>query len=286
MPGGGSFERVTREDDFDFPSVLRGLAGAPRVLYWLGSVWPPPKRAVALVGSRAASPYGEEMAFMLAADLARSGVCVVSGMARGIDTVAHHGALAAGGTTLAVLAASPGTAYPPSSHDLHAEILTQGAACSPFPEGTALRPGLFLTRNRVVAGLSLGVVVVEAGLRSGAHTTAAWARRWGRFVGAVPGDLIRDNARGSLALLRSGAIPIGDAGHVLAEIDRVSPATDPPSRLLEMLAPGPQSVAALARRAGMAEREVVAALVTLELTGAVDRRPGGRYRRREEEGRA
>jgi DNA processing protein len=289
MPGGNRLVvRATRAGDADFPSALVDIGGVPHLLFWIGSVWPPPTRAVALVGARAASPYGLEMAWQLGADLARAGVAVVSGMARGIDEAAHLGALAGGGTTFAVLAASPGTAYPPQSHDLHAEILLHGAACSPFPEGAIPRPGLFLMRNRVVAGLSLGVVVVEAGPRSGAHTTAAWARRWGRFVGAVPGDVIRDTSLGTLTLLRRGAVPIGDAGHVLAEIERAAPAEacgEVTAQLLAALGTRSESPATLARRVGMSERDAAAALVLLELSGALERRPGGRYARRPEDGR-
>jgi DNA processing protein len=281
--------RVTDHDDPDFPSSLRDLPGAPRKLFWIGERWPPSQRAVAVVGSRAATPYGLEMAWQLSADLARAGVLVVSGMARGIDQAAHQGALAAGGTTVAVLAAEPETAYPPPSHDLHARILAQGAVCSPFPRGTAPRPSLFLTRNRVVAGLCRGVIVVEAGTRSGAHTTALWARRWGRFVAAVPGDVTRENSLGTLALLRRGALPVGDAGHVLAEIDRTSAdsdACDPASRLLEAMGRRGQSPDGLARRAGLSEEDARAQLVLLELAGAIERRPGGRYgRRREKEDR-
>ena len=286
MRGGDCLVRVTHHDDPDFPFSLCDLAGAPRQIFWIGERWPPPERAVAIVGSRAATAYGLEMAWQLSADLARAGVTVVSGMARGIDQAAHEGTLAAGGTTVAVLAAEPETAYPPLSHDLHARILAQGAVCSPFPRGTAPRPSLFLTRNRVVAGLSLGVVVVEAGPRSGAHTTAKWARRWGRFVAAVPGDVTRENSLGTLALLRRGATPVGDAGHVLAEIDRQAlGAGDPRSRLLEAIGPLGQTPDALARKAGLSEPDARAQLVLLELSGAIERRPGGRYaRRREKEG--
>ena len=289
MPGRDRLVRVTRAGDSDFPKALAGLAGAPRTLYWLGSPWPPPERAVALVGSRAATPYGLEMARQLAADLARAGVLVVSGMARGIDQAAHEGALAAGGITVAVLAAGPETAYPPQSHDLHARILAAGAVCSPFAPGVAPRPSLFLTRNRVVAGLSRGVIVVEAGPRSGAHTTARWGRRWGRFVAAVPGDVTRENSLGTLALLRRGAIPVGDAGHVLAELDRHGEgpsAKDPAARLLDALGARAQSPEAIARKAGVSEKEASAQLVLLELSGAVERRPGGRYARRREGERA
>ena len=283
MPGGDCLVRLTRRGDPDFPLALGDLEGVPPHLFWIGSRWPPPERSVAVVGSRAATDYGLEMAWRLSADLVRAGVAVVSGMARGIDQAAHEGALAAGGVTFAVLAVSPGTAYPREAHDLHERILLHGAACSPFPHGVAPRPSLFLTRNRVVAGLSRGVIVVEAAAQSGARTTASWAKRWGRFVGAVPGDVTREGSLGTLALLRGGAVPIGDAGHVLHELEHAAVPLDPASRLLEAVKTRPQTVAALARHAGLSESEAITHLVALELAGAIERRSGGRYARRREE---
>jgi len=284
MPGGVVLQRVAR-DHRDYPRLLLDLPRPPATLFWCGVAWPPPDRAVAVVGARAATAYAVEMAWRLAADLARAGVAVVSGLARGVDAAAHEGALDAGGRTVAVLAVSPGTAYPPESRALHEALLARGACCSEFADGTAPRPGLFLRRNRIVAGLARGVVVVEAGERSGALTTARWARRLGRFVAAVPGDVTRDGSRGTLALLRSGATAVGDAGHVLELLERAlptAPGAEEPlaARLLAALDVGPQGVAALAARAGCEPQEAAAALVTLELTGAVERRPGGRFERR------
>lgn len=280
--------RVTRFGDDDYPMALVSLEAPPHILYWVGARWPPRERAVAIVGSRAASPYGLEVASALAADLARAGVSVVSGMARGIDAAAHEGALSAGGETVAVLAAPPQTAYPADVAFLHAHILRGGAACAEYPRGTALRPGLFVRRNRLVSGLSLGVVVVEAGPRGGALSTARRAREQRRFVAAVPGDVTRENALGTLALLRGGAVPVGDAGHVLALVERAErergPARpdreregDDAERVRRMLAEGPQSPDEIARRLSWKVERACATLVTLEMAGAVARISGGRY---------
>jgi DNA processing protein len=279
MPGGVVLLRSARAD---YPRLLLDLPRPPEALYWCGAAWPPAERAVAVVGSRSASDYGVEMAWRLAGDLARAGVTVVSGMARGVDAAAHEGALAVGGRTVAVLAVSPATAYPRSSSALHARLVAQGAVCSEFADGTAPRPGLFLRRNRVVAGLARGVVVVEAGEKSGALTTARWARRLRRFVAAVPGDVIRDGSRGTLGLLRAGAVAVGDAGHVLELLERAAP--DAPgeglaARLLSALAAGPMTPAGLAAGVGAGLDEVGAALVMLELAGAVERQAGGRFMR-------
>jgi len=287
MPGGFVLRKSAR-DDPDYPRLLLDLARPPAALHWCGAVWPPPERAIAVVGARAASPYGIEMAWRLAADLARAGVAVVSGMARGIDAAAHEGALAAGGCTAAVLAVAPGTAYPRESRALHATLVARGSVCSEFGDDTAPRPGLFLRRNRVVAGLARGVVVVEAGEKSGALTTARWARRLGRFVAAVPGDVTREGSAGTLALLRAGATPVGDAGHVLDLLDGAASgetAREPmAARLLAELSGGPRTAAGLASRLRAAAEEVSSTLVMLELTGAVERRPGGAFMRRSKGG--
>jgi DNA processing protein len=231
------------------------------------------------------------MAAGLAAGLARAGVCVVSGLARGVDAAAHRGALDAGGITVAVLAAAAGSAYPPDMTVLHADILGAGATCAEYPAGTPLRPGLFVRRNRLVAGLALGVVVVEAGPASGALSTASAALRQGRFVAAVPGDVTRESSLGTLALLRGGAVPVGDAGHLLALVEEREAgaqgsgegagAAELAAALLRALRARPLAADALAARLGLAPARVAGALTALELAGAVRRLPGGRYGRAE-----
>jgi DNA processing protein len=205
-------------------------------------------------------------------------VCVVSGMARGVDAAAHAGALAAGGLTVAVLAASPRSAYPPDMTSLHADILARGAACAEYPAGTPLRPGLFVRRNRLVSGLARGVVVVEAGAAGGALSTARAAWRQGRFVAAVPGDVTRENALGTLALLRQGAVPVGHAGHVLELLARTAetPGGDGEA-VLAALGRGGTHSDAVAARLGWSPARAAAALATLEVAGLVRRLPGARY---------
>jgi DNA processing protein len=270
---------VCHPGDADYPSALDGLPSAPRQLFWTGTVWPPPRHAVAIVGTRAASPYGLEIAEQLAADLARAGVCVVSGMARGIDSAAHRGALEAGGSTVAVLAAGPGSPYPPESAAVHARLLAHGAACAEFPSGTPLRRGLFPRRNRILAGLALGVVVVEAGEKSGALTTASWSRRYGRFRAAVPGDVTRDGARGVLRLLQDGASAVGSARDVLARMSAAAAAAqskeDETMELMRRLSRGPVHPDRLARELGVPLPELLSRLARLEIAGAVRRRAGG-----------
>jgi DNA processing protein len=219
------------------------------------------------------------MAGTLAADLARAGVAVISGMARGIDSAAHRGALEAGGVSIAVLAADPERPYPPESEDLHRALIERGAVCAEYPGGTPLRRGLFLRRNRILAGLGVGVVVVEAGRRSGALSTAGTARASGRFVAAVPGDVTRESALGCVHLLRQGAVAVSCAGDVLAEMLRQESAgTEADRELLGALARG-GSAQSLALRLGMSPAEVAVRLSTLELAGLVERNSGGVYRR-------
>jgi DNA processing protein len=282
---GGAGARVTRPGEARFPAALAEIPHPPSHIYWIGSAWPPPRRAVAVVGSRGASRYGLAVAAALAADLARAGVCVVSGMAQGIDAAAHRAALDAGGLTVAVLAAGAETAYPADMATLHGDIAAAGAVCAEYPAGTALRPGLFVRRNRLVSGLALGVVVVEAGPAGGALSTARAAIRQGRFVAAVPGDVTRENARGTLALLRDGAVPVGDAGHVLALLDNAGDdglvlPPEAPDAVLRELREGALSADALAARLGRSPAGVSAVLVSLEMAGAVHRLAGGLYARR------
>jgi DNA processing protein len=281
--------RACRGDE-DYPQALLDLPDPPRELYWIGAHWPPPLRAVAVVGSRAATAYGREVADALAGDLARAGICVVSGLARGVDAHAHRAALAAGGDTVAVLAAAPQCAYPPDMLALHQEVLRRGAACAEFGPARPLRPGLFVRRNRIVSGLALGVVGVEAGPHSGALTTARAARRQGRFVAAVPADVTRETSLGCLALLRAGATAVGHAGHVLALVEEAwqrragairgaGAELDAPAALLAALGGRAAGPDALARRLGWSAARAQGVIASLEMAGALRRLPGGRYRR-------
>jgi DNA processing protein len=208
---------LLRPGDERYPALL-GAIPSPPAIQVRGTLEPADGLAVAIVGSRRATPYGLHVAEALAADLAARGVTVVSGLARGIDTAAHRGALAGGGRTVAVLGNGIDVVYPPENRELVAAIARQGAVVSQFARGTPPVPHNFPARNRTIAGLALGVVVVEAGERSGALITAGLAADLGREVFAVPGRLGSDVSRGPHGLLRDGAILVRDWADVVQEL--------------------------------------------------------------------
>jgi len=207
--------RVLTRGDAEYPELLRVLAGAPERLWVRGALALAP--TVALVGSRRPTPYGLRMARRLASGLARAGVTVVSGLARGIDTAAHEAALEAGGTTWAVLGSGLDRLYPAENAGLAASIVAGGGAVlSEQPPWQGPRPAFFPARNRIISGLSWAVVVVEGDPKSGSLITARWAADQGREVLAVPGPADSALSRGPLELLRAGARPAAEAEDVLA----------------------------------------------------------------------
>ena len=211
--------RVIPFGSADYPEPLGQVVDAPLVLYWRGD-GRPTSEAIALVGSRAATEAGREFARILAADLSFAGMAVVSGMARGIDTSAHEGALRSGGTTIAVLGCGVDVLYPPESRILRDRILERGALVSEFPPRTPPLRHHFPMRNRLISGMSLGVIVIEAPARSGALITARTALEQGREVMAVPGSPLYPHTAGSNRLLREGATPVTGAEEVLQAIGR------------------------------------------------------------------
>ncbi|WP_242341298.1 MULTISPECIES: DNA-processing protein DprA [Anaeromyxobacter] len=249
-------------------------------------------RRVAVVGSRHPDAYGEEMARLLAAGLARAGVSVVSGGALGIDAIAHRAALDAAGHTVAVLGTGVDVLYPASNRPLLQRVLAEGGAIlSELPDGTPGFAGNFPRRNRIVSGLSEAVVVVQAGEKSGALITADWARTHGVPVFAVPGDAREPLSAGPIALLRRGAKVAASAEDVLgalgipaapvAERQLALPAlAAPESALLAALARRPRHADEIARQAGLAPGPALAGLLTLELEGLCEQRPGHYFLRR------
>lgn len=204
--------------DPDYPALLRNIASPPLVLFVAGDpslLWYP---SVAVVGSRTPTAGGRDNAFDFARALAQSGLAVISGLAAGIDTAAHQGALAAKGRTLAVLGTGPNVPYPRTNAALLARIADQGAVLSEHPPGTAVRPQHFPSRNRILAGLSLGTVVIEAAARSGALITARQAGEAGREVFALPGSIHNPMARGCHRLIRDGAALVESAAEVLTTL--------------------------------------------------------------------
>jgi DNA processing protein len=272
-----------------YPPALRDLAAAPAVLHVAGGLDRLLELAasdpVAIVGTRHPTGYGLDVARSLARSLATAGITVVSGMALGIDSAAHAGALDAGDPTVAVLPGSAGTPYPPGKRALFRRIVAGGAAVSELGPGTSVRRWMFPARNRIIAALGVMTVVVEATERSGALVTARLAREIGRPVGAVPGRVVTAQAAGPNALLAAGACVVRGAQDVLDRLygagvrraedqRRQAPAQLRP--LLAAIAEGYDTPAALAR-AGFGAEAGLAALAALELDGYVRRGAGGRF---------
>ncbi len=285
--------RMVFLDGPDYPAILAQLDTAPPLLSVLGNMALLGQRAVALVGARNASVNGQRMAELLAADLALSGLVVVSGLARGIDTAAHEGALRTG-QTIAAVAGGVDVAYPPENADLQRRIAKGGAVVAEAPLGTAPQARHFPRRNRVIAGLALGVVVIEAAPRSGSLITAQVALDEGRAVFAVPGSPLDPRCRGSNALLREGAYLTESAADVTAHLPLSSTSAPPlgfaddPGRydgpepdlaaivaqVVPLLSPSPTLVDDLMRRCQLSVHAVQGALMALELSHRIQMLPG------------
>lgn len=194
-------------DDADYPARLRGIYDPPLLLFYRGKLPAAERISLAMIGSRRASGYGMQVAEILSRDLAAQGAVIVSGMARGIDSICHRGALSAGGETVAVLGSGIDVIYPRENERLYAEICSHGAVLSEFPLGAAALPLHFKRRNRVISGLANGVIVIEAGERSGTLLTVGFALEQGRDVFAVPGPVTSPTSRGTNRLLAEGAKP-------------------------------------------------------------------------------
>ncbi len=281
--------------DPDYPHLLAQITDAPPVLTVLGDPGLLQCRAVAMVGARNASTNGRGMARALASSLTEAGFVVVSGLARGIDTAAHAGALE-NGRTVAVLAGGADVPYPPQNLDLYRRIAETGAVVSEMPPGTEPRAGHFPRRNRIISGLSEGVLVVEAAVRSGSLITARLAAEQGRDVMAVPGPPTDPRARGANGLIRQGAALVETSADVCAALATPVPpsiaAADPPptaaaacddrdidgarAALIAALGPTPVSIDALVRDLDLPPAAVRGALLELEIAGQLERQTGGR----------
>jgi DNA processing protein len=291
----GCGARLLVLDDAAYPAPLRPIDLPPPFLLVRGALVREDGLAMAIVGSRQASAYGLRMAEELGADLGARGVTVVSGLARGIDTAAHRGALAESGRTIAVLGSGVDRVYPPENRRLAAQILESGALVSQFPMGTPPLPHHFPARNRVIAGLTVGTVVVEAAERSGALITARCAGELGREVYAVPGNVSSSGSHGTNGLIQDGAKLVQGWEDVVAEWPsdwrralRTPPlrpahggetnAVEPGERaILAMLGDDPVAVDAVVERSGLPSSQVSAGLTALELRGLVRRMTGQRY---------
>lgn len=296
-------------DDPDYPSLLQEIPGAPAALFVDGDpslLWMP---QIAMVGSRSASESGMATTRRFARALSSAGFTITSGMADGIDGAAHRAALEVGGKTVAVLGTGPDLVYPRKHRGLAAEIAEKGALVSEFPPGTVGKPDHFPRRNRIISGLALGTLVVEAGLKSGSLITARYANEQGREVFAIPGSINNPLARGCHQLIREGArltesvedvigdlsslaASLGDRLRARLELDQTNPSQaasgqealpgklDPEYvRLLDALGHEEVALDALAERTGMTIAALSSMLLVLELEGLVSAARGGKYTR-------
>jgi DNA processing protein len=272
-----------------YPERLAEIPDAPPLLYIRGQWLPADEWCVAVVGTRRATAYGRQASGELARGLAANRVTIVSGLARGIDTVAHRAALDAGGRTVAVLANGLDTIYPPENARLADEIAERGALIADYPLGTKPRADFFPRRNRIMSGVALGTLVVEGDHDSGAMITARFALEQGREVFVVPGSIFSPQSRGPHSLLRDGATPVASAAEILealnltmvgAQMDfgRAMPPTDPDERaLIAVLTREPRHVDEIVRSSGLAAATVSGTLALLELKGLVRDLGGMQY---------
>jgi DNA processing protein len=275
--------------DSEYPALLAATLDPPPVLWYRGNPAALDQPAVAIVGSRAATPYGLDVATRLGIDLAARGVTIVSGLARGVDSAAHRGALSAGGRTIAVLGCGADVVYPREHAALAHAITASGLVLSELVPGTLPLPQFFPQRNRIISGLSRAVVVVEAGERSGSLITARCALEQGRDVLAVPGNVLSGRNRGGHALLRDGAKIVEVADDILEELgmrggaDTTETSSDgvpPPFHdpVLEWLPPGETcDLDLIAERSGQPPARLLSRLLELELEGRVRRVGAGRF---------
>jgi len=289
-------------DEPSYPANLREIPSPPARLWVRGRVEAEDALAVAIVGAREATAYGIGCAERLASDLAARGITIVSGLARGIDSAAHRGALRVGGRTIAVLGSGADVIYPPENRRLAREIVESGAVVSQFPLRTPPLAGYFPVRNRVIAGLSLGVVVVEAAEKSGSLITAGLAGELGREVMAVPGPLTSLMSRGAHRLIQDGAAlvqgwedvvgqlplrfrdqvkplpaPAGGGGQAGARVECQDAGDDESLVLLTVIGSEPLGIDQIIERSGLAAGRASALLMTLEIEGRIRQLEGKRF---------
>ncbi|MGI8553832.1 MAG: DNA-processing protein DprA, partial [Dehalococcoidia bacterium] len=289
----GEMERLARLgvdaltwNDARYPARLKQIYDHPPVLYLRGTLEESDEWAVGVVGTRRATAYGKQATELIAGDLARHQITVVSGLARGIDTAAHKAALDAGGRTIAVLPCPIDMVYPAQNERLAQAIREHGALISDYPPGRTIQREFFFLRNRIVAGMCLGVVVVEAGDKSGAIRTASLALQENREVFAIPGSIFSPYSRGTNRLIQqAGAKLVCEARDILTELNltmvseqvavqQALPVDDTERALLALLSDEPAHIDEIGREARLTPAAVSSALAMLELKGLV-RQVGG-----------
>ena len=293
MPDYDAAIEIISRDDPRFPVPLLTLPDCPDTLWYRGDLAALRQPAVALVGSRAATAVSLEIAGTLAEDLAVRGIVVVSGLARGVDSAAHRGALRAGGRTIAVLGSGLDFIYPAEHSGLAMEITAEGLLLSEYPPDAPPNAFHFPLRNRLISGLSRAVVVIEASEKSGSLITAGYALNQGREVMAVPGNALSGRNRGGHALIRDGAKIVETADDIVEELGLAPPraqtqesgvttaesisSSDPVLRVMD--AGQPYDLDQLAAASGLDGTRLLARLLDLELRGTVRRGAGGRFLR-------
>jgi DNA processing protein len=284
---------IITADDPAYPGSLGNTPDHPLYLYVKGSLQPQDRNAVAIVGTRRPTHYGMTVASRIAQDLASAGVTIVSGMARGIDTQAHRGALAARGRTIAVLGCGIDVAYPPENKGLIAEIGAKGAVIAENPFGTAPEPGYFPARNRIISGLSRGTIIIEAAEDSGSLITAQYALEQGRKLYAVPGNIVSRNSRGTNTLIKQGATLVESADDVLKDLGMTGknpwetpqpvqpPLPQEEERAFRCIANEPKHIDSIMKECRATAGMLNGVLISLELKGLVKQLPGKYYVREE-----
>lgn len=282
------FRIVTRHSS-EYPARLKEIYDPPFLLYVRGQIEDSDSRAIAVIGSRRATHYGKKVAEIISEQLVSSGVTVVSGLARGIDSAAHRAALKQQGRTLAVLGCGLDVIYPAENASLYRDIESSGAVISELPCGTPPEGQNFPRRNRIISGLSLGVVVVEASFRSGAFVTARHALEQNREVFAVPGNITSTTSSGTNYLIKQGASLVTSAEDVLSELEFIMPGADSREslpivtleanqvKLFEELDDEPMHIDAISRKSGVGVPQLLGILLDMELKGAVTQISGKRF---------
>ncbi|WP_170270083.1 DNA-processing protein DprA [Heliorestis acidaminivorans] len=282
----GAIKALTLYDD-EYPELLRSIADPPPVLYTKGQIEKNDKVNMAIVGTRKPTAYGEKVCSLLTEELVQQGRTIISGLARGIDGIAHRKALEKKGRTLAVLACGLDTIYPKEHNNLASAILEKGALISEYPPGSPAEPGKFPARNRIISGLSQGVIVIEAGERSGALITADQALEQGREVFAVPGPITSRQSVGTNRLIQQGAKLITSIEDVLSEVQMQFNFLNSPQQesslepsekvILSQLNWEGKSIDQLVHCTGMKGAEIASILTLLEMKGLVKSLPGGSH---------
>ena len=277
--------KILTWQDESYPQRLKEIDQPPPVLYIRGEYLPDDLFAVAIVGTRRVTPYGRQITEELSAFLAANGITVISGLARGVDAIAHQSTLKAGGRSIGVLGSGVDKIYPPEHRGLAEQMIKHGAIISDYAPGTPPDASNFPPRNRIISGLSLAVVVIEAGETSGALITAEFAAEQGREIFAVPGSILAPQSKGTNKLIQNGALPLLSVNDLMQALDltrvgehkaarKIIPADETEARLMNVLGSEPLHVDEIRNQSELPIEKVSAALALMELKGMV-RQVGG-----------